>query len=669
MSSSSTPSASSTDHSFFSNPRSSTSGSSTVVKTRLIPATRPPDPRAGAPTIKVTAYSPPAATTSRDADASPKRKCEDPVARKAVKKRRVSPLKDAGNVPQSLSRASSLSAVPRQSSLAPTYLSTDTLSPPSTRATSVASVGPPAGGPPRECWIEEGGTPGPGFLSSEIVVQRLMKGYISYFKNPHDPDDMSWEPHPTKYPVAELEYPNSGASERFILLIPRDHEHYNPLICLESSLHAMVKHYLTPAQQVLFGTIPSKDLVDVVDFAAAASPPSAPTSSSPDNGSFPPSDAPSPPSSEVSSPSSDSSSSSLSSQSSLSTTFSTCTISSASSLCSTSALPTYAKSSDHPSPPCIDYLQLLRDALLRKDGPLFLKVMDAINALFRLLKYPPLPLDPFEVSSPNTFSQAVKSWTCMPTKVIERLVEEAYQRAVGPNIDMLKRYEAFSSEVYGELMPTFVSDIFRATGLSESSLFLDLGSGVGNVVLQASLETGCRSFGVEIMPGPAKLARSQLEQFKTRCRMWGVRMGEVELEEGDMLKSAKVDQLVKEADVVLVNNKVFLEPLNEALRQKFLDLKEGAIVVSLKCLMGSGRASTRNSRERSWSPALKERNLDDIGEIFTVTAHAYAPGSISWGGGGGEYFLQRMNREDYARRKLQFETSRAGSARVTRSRR
>ncbi|RDX51424.1 hypothetical protein OH76DRAFT_1504670 [Lentinus brumalis] len=187
MSSSSTPSTSSTDHSFFSNPRSSTLGSSTVVKTRLIPATRPPDPRAGAPTIKVTAYSPPAVTTSRDADASPKRKCEDPVARKAVKKRRVSPLKDAGNVPQSLSRASSLSAAPspvpsgssRQSSLAPTYLSTDTLSPPSTRATSVASVGPPAGGPPRECWIEEGGTPGPGFLSSEIVVQRLMKGYIS----------------------------------------------------------------------------------------------------------------------------------------------------------------------------------------------------------------------------------------------------------------------------------------------------------------------------------------------------------------------------------------------------------------------------------------------------------------------------------------------------------
>ena len=39
---------------------------------------------------------------------------------------------------------------------------------------------------------------------------------------------------------------------------------------------------------------------------------------------------------------------------------------------------------------------------------------------------------------------------------------------------------------------------------------------------------------------------------------------------------------------------------------KTSDLKEGAIVVSLKCLMGSGRAA---ARERSSSPALKERNV------------------------------------------------------------
>ncbi len=39
--------------------------------------------------------------------------------------------------------------------------------------------------------------------------------------------------------------------------------------------------------------------------------------------------------------------------------------------------------------------------------------------------------------------------------------------------------------------------------------------------------------------------------------MWGVRVGEMELEEGDMLKSARMDALLAKADVVLVDNKVF----------------------------------------------------------------------------------------------------------------
>lgn len=75
--------------------------------------------------------------------------------------------------------------------------------------------------------------------------------------------------------------------------------------------------------------------------------------------------------------------------------------------------------------------------------------------------------------------------------------------------------------------------------------------------MQASLETGCKSFGIEIQPLAASLAREQLVQFRTRCRMWGVKMGEVELEQGDMLSSRRVDELIAKADVVLINNKVF----------------------------------------------------------------------------------------------------------------
>jgi [histone H3]-lysine79 N-trimethyltransferase len=83
---------------------------------------------------------------------------------------------------------------------------------------------------PRLHWIEEDGTPGDRFLSCESVVQALIHSYKSCttfcvptpiilthsaldFKNPKDPNDTSFEPHPTAYPTAELEYPNTGGCE------------------------------------------------------------------------------------------------------------------------------------------------------------------------------------------------------------------------------------------------------------------------------------------------------------------------------------------------------------------------------------------------------------------------------------------------------------------------
>lgn len=155
----------------------------------------------------------------------------------------------------------------------------------------------------------------------------------------------------------------------------------------------------------------------------------------------------------------------------------------------------------------------------------------------------------------------VETWTeqGLPKQVLMRIVDENYQRAVGPNVKTLKKYEAFSSTVYGELMPILSHEIIRLTQLREDSLFLDLGSGVANVVVQAALQTGCTAYGIELMPQPARVAKDMVDQIKIRARMWGVNIGEMELEEGDMLKSKRVDELMSKADVVLIDNKVFEE--------------------------------------------------------------------------------------------------------------
>ena len=211
-------------------------------------------------------------------------------------------------------------------------------------------------------------------------------------------------------------------------------------------------------------------------------------------------------------------------------------------------------------------------------GPLFLKAMKSVNELLHSIKYPTFPSDVFLPEVPNSMMAKVESWTGkpLPDKVLMRIIEENYQRTVGPNIPRLRRYEAFSSTVYGELMPPFVHEIIQITGLNQDSLFIDLGSGVANVVVQASLQSGCTSYGIELMPHPARVAKDVVEQMKIRCRMWGVKIGEIELEEGDMLESRRVDELVSKADVVLVDNKVFEESCEciEVILRIFLTLRQ-----------------------------------------------------------------------------------------------
>jgi H3 lysine-79-specific histone-lysine N-methyltransferase len=202
--------------------------------------------------------------------------------------------------------------------------------------------------------------------------------------------------------------------------------------------------------------------------------------------------------------------------------------------------------------PQADYLLAVQNAIETHDGPAFLHAFTAINSILQQLKC--------STSHPeNALIQAVRGWSSLPKVVVLRVMTETYNRCVIPHWKELKQYQAFSSEVYGELMPSLVYKICQHTALGEHSLFVDLGSGVGNVVAQASLQTGCRSFGIEIQPNRASIACDAMNDFRARCHMWGLRPGEIELAEGDMRSNSRVHDLVKQADVVLVNNLIFEE--------------------------------------------------------------------------------------------------------------
>ncbi|KAI9049092.1 hypothetical protein LZ554_006940 [Drepanopeziza brunnea f. sp. 'monogermtubi'] len=210
----------------------------------------------------------------------------------------------------------------------------------------------------------------------------------------------------------------------------------------------------------------------------------------------------------------------------------------------------------------------------------------------------------------------------LPYNMIEFILRQGYDRAVSPQVDLLQSYSA-KDNTYGELLCPFVSRVLSETGLKSDQVFVDLGSGVGNVVLQAALQFGCESWGCEIMPKACELADKQLAEFAARCRLWGLQTGEVHLEKGDFLENDVIKAALRKADVVLVNNKVFSSETNEALRYLFLDLKDGCHIVSLQSFaVGNGR---------------NENDLANL--IQNKVTGVFFDKDISWTNGTGQYFI------------------------------
>jgi [histone H3]-lysine79 N-trimethyltransferase len=94
--------------------------------------------------------------------------------------------------------------------------------------------------------------------------------------------------------------------------------------------------------------------------------------------------------------------------------------------------------------------------------------------------------------------------------------------------------------------------------------------------------------------------------------------------------------------------------VNEAIRQKFHDLKEGALVISLEpFVVGGGRVVT-------------ERN--DISAILDFSAHDYhsMDVDVSWASVAVKFYVHRVDRAGYADVRARFEASTRRYTRSTR---
>lgn len=213
----------------------------------------------------------------------------------------------------------------------------------------------------------------------------------------------------------------------------------------------------------------------------------------------------------------------------------------------------------------------------------------------------------------------------VPLGLLKCIMTQIYDRAVSPTVDSLRQYEPGSDGVYGELLAPFVSRIFEEVHLKSGDVFVDLGSGVGNVVLQAALEIGCESWGCEFMPNASKIADLQAKEFAARCRMWGIGPGKVKLEKTSFFENDNIVRTLQRADVVLVNNQVFGADTNRRLVDLFLDLKDGCKIVSLKSFVQDENITYRNE--------------NDTATNLKVVRKEYFSGSVSWTDASGVYFI------------------------------
>ena len=116
--------------------------------------------------------------------------------------------------------------------------------------------------------------------------------------------------------------------------------------------------------------------------------------------------------------------------------------------------------------------------------------------------------------------------------LIHHILEQSYARSIAPTSHLLNNYQGFSNNVYGEIKHSFVTDIIKESGLDSDMVFLDMGSGIGNVVLQVAGEVLCESYGIEIMETPAAFAKKQRTEFISRMRYYSKPCGRIYLKQG-----------------------------------------------------------------------------------------------------------------------------------------
>eukprot|EP00835_Amoeboradix_gromovi_P000591 NODE_21_length_38511_cov_0.503306.p9 type:complete len:394 gc:universal NODE_21_length_38511_cov_0.503306:32680-31499(-) len=286
----------------------------------------------------------------------------------------------------------------------------------------------------------------------------------------------------------------------------------------------------------------------------------------------------------------------------------------------------------------------LKKAKQKKDFKMFANAIQMFNVKIKSAAEVHYVVGYLQDKIPNMFIRMNKGAEYLEMKsnleksnveMIEHIYEQSYNRIIEPRLNELNKYQAFSDNVYGEINLRFVERIIEICKMDERSVFVDLGSGIGNVVCQMAGLVRCDSYGIEVMQNTADLSFQLRKEFNTRMFYYNQPVGNIGLYKGDIMNHPQVHTLLKMATVVFVNNYVFNSQTNQSLQQHFLDLQDGTYIISMKSFAQTTPLDAR----------ITARNVNHIESILHCQEEEYFNDYVSWSDAPGNFFVHVVDRE------------------------
>ncbi|CAH8623181.1 unnamed protein product [Schistosoma rodhaini] len=213
---------------------------------------------------------------------------------------------------------------------------------------------------------------------------------------------------------------------------------------------------------------------------------------------------------------------------------------------------------------------------------------------------------------------------------VQFILLQCYNRAVS-DPEKLNQYPPFSPQVYGETSFELISQMIDTIAVTSDDVFIDLGSGVGQVVLQVCASTDAKfCYGIEKAEYPAHCASRLDSAFRHWMSFYGKSYRPYTLERGDFL-SAEYQEKITNAGILFANNFAFGPEVDHQLKQRFANLKEGARIISSKAFC------PLNFR-------ITDRNLGDIGSIMRVSCLNPIQDAVSWTDKPFSYYVHTIDR-------------------------